>query len=306
MDHFTGAVHEHGNSHAHDHTHEHGPAEYFKEQLLTVFICGAFGVVGVLMYRFGMLKHILAADFHLPVLIGGGALLLLTAVRGIALWKEAGNQHALHQHDHHGHEHHDHAPGEACNHDLTHSHDHSHDDHDHGNVYWRIVVLGFPILLFCLGIPNSTFSSDWIEKRLGNSTALGDIKEVAQKDGAEPLYDFSSLTMATHSRERMEALEGTPAKIKGQLRFFPNREKEFELFYMKMTCCATDIVPLQARIVVARPSVLDAVRQQNIKQQDWVEVSGTIQFQEIPGQQKYVTVIMVRDVGGVVKTAPVE
>jgi hypothetical protein len=306
-----------GHHHGHDHDHHHGPAEYFKEQLITIFVCGAFGLVGILMYQFEMLKYILAPDFRLPVLLGGIALLVLTAIRAVALWKEAGRQMAqqahVHTHDNGHNHHHDHAPGEACDHpDHDHSHQHhhhdhghhhhhghSHDDHDHGNVYWRVVILGFPIVLFLLGIPNSTFSKDWIEKRLGNTANIGDVQDVAVKEGAVATYDFNTLALATHSEDRMRDLEGTPAKIKGQVRFVPNNQKQLELFYLKMTCCATDIVPLQARIIVNQTSDYAG-----INPFDWVEVSGTIQFKKV--QDRYITIIRVRDKAGVVKIPPVE
>src|SRR5689334_15443914 len=101
MDHF-GHSHDHDHGGGHTHTHDHSHADEYLEQLLTVGICGAFGVVAILLGREavsanqGMLKLILAKPFWIWVLVGGVVLLLLSIIRGIALWKATGH----HQHDH--------------------------------------------------------------------------------------------------------------------------------------------------------------------------------------------------------------
>ncbi len=183
---------------AHDH-HHHGESarDYFVEQLLTIFVVGALGAVGILMYRDGRLQYILAPAFHLPVLIGGIAVLVMVAIRAVAVWQEAGQTTA---HDHaHGHHHHEHGPdcqhghpvhlhahdephvhGPDCQHDHGHSHadDHHHHDHhhhehdDHGHshdlawVFARMMVLFFPVALYMIGVPNSGFSAERIAKML--------------------------------------------------------------------------------------------------------------------------------------------
>src|SRR6185312_14499597 len=177
---------------AHDH-HHHGetPRDYFVEQLLTIFVVGLFGGVAILMYQSGKLGIVLADPFHIPVLVGGVAVLVLVAVRALSVWKEAGAvqayNHGHHHHDHdHGHDHHDHDHGhdhhhddhghEHHNHDHEHAHHHhhdhghdhhththTHDDHtaeDHGHSHdmaWvlaRMMVLFFPVALFLIGVPS--------------------------------------------------------------------------------------------------------------------------------------------------------
>ena len=78
--------HTHGHAHPHDHghAHDHHGGDYYLQQLLTIGICGAFGVVGLLMYfvsagpgvtdndgnpltKLGLL---LSPGFHIWVLIG--------------------------------------------------------------------------------------------------------------------------------------------------------------------------------------------------------------------------------------------
>lgn len=277
----------------HDHAGE--ARDYYIEQLLTVFISGAFGVTGVLMFYMGMLKFILAEPFRLPVVIGGFGLIGLALFRGVALWLAVGGDHF---HDHHAG--HDHKPGEACDHPTD--DEGAHEEHSHGNMYWRIVVLAFPVLLFLMGVPNGTFSKAWIDGRLGAENTLGPLGEVAEKAG-ENVYDFPSLSMAATSPEKREALTGTKATIKGQLRRIPGSQTEFGLFYLKITCCATDMVPLRARVVVSSTSIADAIANK-FKDHAWVEVTGTLQFvQDSTGQ--FITVLRVKDKGGIIETAPV-
>lgn len=119
--------------HAHDHGHDHGG--HYTEQLLTIGACAAFGGVTLMLWYGGTLKNLLADSFHLWVLLGGAALLVMAAINAVALWFSVGEAKAVpvHDHDHahdHGHDHsHDHA---HCGHDHHHhDHDHGHCDHDH-------------------------------------------------------------------------------------------------------------------------------------------------------------------------------
>src|SRR6185312_10191049 len=98
---------------AHDHHHHHGESlrDYFIEQLLTIFVVGLFGAVAILMYTSNKLQVVIAPQFHIYVLVGGIAVLVLVAVRALTVWKEAGvTQEHHHDHGHGGHDHHhDHA-----------------------------------------------------------------------------------------------------------------------------------------------------------------------------------------------------
>ena len=302
MDHVTDSALPQGAGH--HHAHDHGPnlSDYYIEQLLTIFICGAFGTVAILMYYLDMLKFLLAPAFYNFVLVGGVGLLVVTLLRGITLWTSVGSEQV------HDHSHHDHKPGEVCD-DPTHAHDHadhSAEDHAHGNIYWRIVVLVFPIVLFTMGLPNKTFSKDYIEARLGKDGALGELGDVAERTG-EATYDFASLGIASANEDKRRSLEGTSARITGQLRHIPGSSDEFGLFYLKTTCCATDAVPLKARIKVDRPSLADSFKKlfpANAKDHQWVEVSGTIQFAKLESGE-YITVLRIKDGNGIIATQPV-
>src|SRR5262245_44671092 len=104
------------------HAHSHEGENYYLDQLCTIGVCGALGGVAIMMYVQGMLQYILVKQFHLWVLLGGIALLVLVLVRAVALWFSAGRVSHAHNHNHdhdHAHHHHDHG------------HDHDHGDHQH-------------------------------------------------------------------------------------------------------------------------------------------------------------------------------
>lgn len=316
---------------AHDHHHpEHGHShrDYFVEQLLTIFVVGALGTVGILMYRDGKLDLLLVKAFHLPVLIGGIAVLVLVAIRAVAVWQEAGHTHDHHHHDHHGHHHHDHGPaeqhghpvhlhahdhphehGSGCDHahgdDCGHHHDHGHahdhvhpgtDDHGHSHdlawVFARMLVLFFPVALYLIGVPNSGFSQERIGKMLGSDTAIGtDVGQVATGEGS--VLSFNDLNEAAYDEGKREALAGKVGILTG--RFDRIADKEFRLYRLKMTCCATDTVPLKVRII-SRTAV------NNFPNGEWVKVKGEVRFIQPPGSSQYIPVIAVADVGDIQKT----
>lgn len=161
----------------HNHAGCQSPRDYFTEQLLTILVCGGLGFVAVQLYRYDMLKHILAPQFHLPVLIAGGVVALLVLIRAAAVWSEAG---ALVPADDMSCQV-NHVHTAACNHlpglpgapglDAEQVDDHGH-SHDMSWVLARMLVLVFPIALFFLGIPNAGLSADAQRKALGTDTAL--------------------------------------------------------------------------------------------------------------------------------------
>lgn len=326
-------AHPHGHSHDHGH-HHHGGGDYYLQQLLTVGICGAFGVVGLLMSfvsagpgvtdfdgnpvtKLGLL---LTPGFHIWVLIGSLVLLAITVIRGVALWKSVGSgqTHDHHHHDHHhvhkpgekcdhpshAHDHHGHAhkPGEACDH-PSHAHDHDHgdhsaDDHSHGNIYWRVVVLLFPIVIYLMGLPDGTFSLKYQLDRIKNSEVSADLAEVADK-GNEGEVGFETLASAAYSPENRELFSGKTVTVKGQ--FKPLSETQFTLFFFKETCCKADQVPLKATCVL-KPEDKNMLQevvteggkqvQRPIRDGQKVSVTGKIQFtQDASGE--WVTVLRV-------------
>ncbi|CAN5288292.1 hypothetical protein BH11PLA2_BH11PLA2_10610 [soil metagenome] len=261
--------HDHGEQdHAHDHAHHDHGAENV-EQLLTVGICGAFGavatIVGVqaLTTNSGLLKITLNPDFWPWVLGGGIALLFLSAVRGIMLFRSAG--------------------GECC------QHDHGDPDHTHGSVFWKVVILVFPLLLWMMHLPNTGFSKERIDKMLGKDAMidLNALKDVNEKAGVA--MSFDDVANALRNPSQLEGLTGTKATLRGQLRLMNDRE--FTLYTLKTTCCASDTVPLKARIVLVKDDSGSSMSALAFQNTEWLQVTGVIQFVNVPNQKEPLPVI---------------
>jgi hypothetical protein len=290
--------HAHDHHHGHDHQHAHEVGDYYLEQLLTIFVCGAFGVVAILMYMNQMLDIVLVDAFHPWVLAGGIALLVFVLIRGIALWRAAGADAHAHHHDHE----HDHVHGPDCDHAHGHDspgvHHHHHaqgGDHSHGNIFWRVVVLAFPLLLFCLGLPNKGFSQAWLEKRLGPDVQLNlDGQEVTAKGGDTIVFTFDELNASANDAGKRDEYLGKTVRVKGQLRKVGSGE--YTLFRMKMTCCAADTIPLKARIKLPFVSPLQDYQ--------WVTAEGVLQYVQVPGQNQFIPVIRVKDAAGLHPASP--
>lgn len=145
---------------AHTHAHAGDQAGYFTDQLCTIASCGVLGAVCVLMYAQDRLGIILPPQFHVPVMLGGVALMVLAAIRGATLWAEAGRA-AAQQHDHEHHHHHHESP---CDHGESCGHGH---DHDHSYTPIKYAALLVPLFLFISDLPNhgfvplSTWPSRW-------------------------------------------------------------------------------------------------------------------------------------------------
>ena len=327
---------------AHEHSHE--GEGYYMDQLCGIAAAGLIGGLAFLMWKASLLTHfqILTRQFNTYVLVGGVLLVVIVLVRAIALWKEVGRKkvanghshshdhhHEHHHHDHdHGHEHcdhehshsHDHSH-EHCDHDHSHSHDHDHDhehshdhdhdhdhshehahaDHDHGFAPWRYAVLLLPAMLSGLLIYYyyQNLTLDYSAERIGKNLHNDDTSmqaEALQNKGAVYVKSFQELEMARFSTDSRNYFEGKTCTLKGML--WPLSDKEFTLFRMKMACCRADAVPLKIHIV--SPELLAA----DLQARDWVEVTGEIQFRQVPGKAEYLTVMQLQDKNGVKKTDP--
>jgi hypothetical protein len=314
MDHIhqskTGEGHRHQADHHHEHDshhydHAHSDADYYLEQLLTISVAGGFGIVSVLMERFGMLNELLAPEFHRWVALGGVALIAVSMIRVISLWSEvSAYRQARHHHEHLDDEHHAHVHehGADCQHDHHH-HEHHHEHihhhhgdhgHEHGNIFWRIVVLSFPLLLFFFGLPNEHFMKSYKLRKLGTDAELGTILAVQSTGNRVPI-DFDQLAYASMDPAKRAALQGNVTSIIGQYK--PISDREFTLFKLKMNCCAADMVPLKARIITNSVPY--------VKPFDWIQVTGVIQFIESPGRNEFIPILHVNDDDGIQPAKPV-
>jgi hypothetical protein len=268
----------------HDHPHQCGASlrDYFVGQLLTIFVAGVFGLVGILMYRNGQLGYILALPFHRPVLIGGCAVLVLVILRAISVGREAGQ---LHRHDHARQQPREPDPG---------TDDHGH-DHDLTWVFSRLLVLCFPVCVFLIGVPNSGFSQDRIRMLVGGDDALtGNLAAVAHRNGT--VASVNDLHDAANDEARRESMTGQTATLEGRIRRIDARQ--FTLFRLRMTCCAADTVALKVRIVLKTGTL------SGIDDFEWVEMRGRIQFVQAPNSERYIPVIVVEDVRDIRTTEP--
>jgi hypothetical protein len=171
-------------SHGHLHPGE-SARDYFTEQLLTILVCGLFGFAAIQMYRTNMLGF-LAPPFHEPVLYGGIGILVLVALRAVAIWNEAGELQAQAMEMGCGI---DHVHTASCNHDPGIAGPDAEPDHTHTTdmswVFARMMILAFPVALFFLGLPSASFSKDRQLAMVGNDTALStkSLKELATAEG---------------------------------------------------------------------------------------------------------------------------
>jgi uncharacterized repeat protein (TIGR03943 family) len=306
-------------AHSHAHAEGEGQGTYFLDQLFTILVCGTLGLVAILMYQTGMLSRILVPMFFVPVLLGGIAILVMVAIRAVAVWKLAGarsaeanapnnhNHNAEHSHSHshsHGHDHahahedcgHDHSHGADCANDDAHAHSHGDDHgHDHGWAPWRYMVLAIPVFLFFLDLPRSGFSESSRDRNLSSGELQqGSIrKNLALLAGGmayrkpEPRrlhLRFKELTSVAAVPSRHEQYEGDIGIIRGQ--FAPAKnDRQFTLFRVNMTCCAADAVFLETRIEAPEAVAISA--------NQWVQVEGIISFQKTE-KGKWIPVITVK------------
>jgi hypothetical protein len=242
------------------------------------------------------------------VLWGGLALLILVAIRAVAIWIASGKQtvtqghaHAAahehahdqehshecgHDHDHaHEHEHagtsdsHSHAHA-ACDHGHSHGehdhergHEHSHvlaDDHghEHGWAPWRYAVLLLPIVLYFLGIPAGRADDDLPE------------------EGGIPNLDFKEVEQAAVTPEGRHFWEGKEGRLMGKVSGKSSDGKTLRLYRDKVTCCYADAYPIKILIQSAQP-----VQQ---GERTWVKVVGKVTFHKAPDRDEWIT-LMVAD-----------
>jgi hypothetical protein len=249
--------------------------------------CGALGAAAVLMYSRGLLQYILAPQFFKPVLVGGIALLVLVVIRAFSLGKTFGRRYR---------------PGaneedSGRVEDTVHGH-----AHDRGWVPLRCEVLLIPFVLYFCNLPNPSFGAMTgiylSENRVVALEKVGYIPTAPKGDEVIDL-SFQELAIAALRPDLRERFEGRQGRIRGFLQ--PVSDKEFTLVRLKMTCCASDTVPLRARVVTAD----SVVGRPGLQTGAWVEVVGLIQFRRIAGQGTYLPVLQVEDLTRI-KVSPPE
>jgi hypothetical protein len=287
---------------AHDHAHD--PQTYYVEQLCTIGICGALGGIAVMLYRNDLL-YFIAPKVRIWVVLGGATLLVLVAIRALAVWVQAGRTPAkghdhAHEHPHdHDHEHcHDHSHGETCGHDHDHEHDHDHGHshggadhgHEHGWAPWRYVILLLPVVLYFLNMPNESMAR---ASASGSPDIPADLRANVVADQAQgQVFEvgFKELAQVPYSPDSRKYYEGKTVRLKGE--YLPYNDQMFKLVRYKINCCSADRVQLDAVILVDPKSGLKVPYGLDGK---WLEVEGQLQFQQRPDRpDTWMTLVVVR------------
>jgi hypothetical protein len=253
-------------SHSHDHSHDH--SSYYLEQLCTIVVCGALGLVVVLLYfqrtadQQKVLGFLLAKYLH-PYLLGSGiAILGVAALRAGFMTFSLRHQIATHHADDHC---------ESCNH--QHLHDHS----------WnplRYVALCLPIMLFLLGLPNEGFRSvKAVEIEVPNRPVLDKLGDVIH-------LDFLELYNSAYNPGKREYLEGRTGILKGQLAS-STTGKPPTLVRFRAPCCTADAIAFHIAFVPPESIA-------GLKPMSWVQVTGQIQYGKRKGLNQPIPVLKVR------------
>lgn len=307
---------------AHFHSAEEARVFYL-DQLCTIGLVGALGAVGCMMWWQGLLGILLVPQFHLLVLAGSLALLVLVVVRGVSLWQSVAqttiaatpeshdhahcghdhphehahsHEHAGHSHEHHHQHDHGHDHGHVHGPDCAHpepvkspaaaGHDHGH-DHDHGWSPWRYAVLLLPIFLYLMGLPNEGFSQKHVEAAIaGIQPESTDIEALAVRGDGVLKLDFTELKQAAFLPAQRQFYEGKVGTLLGQ--YFPgSNENTCRLVRTKMVCCAADVTFLN--ITIISPDKLTG-----FQTEQWVEVTGQIQFRKRKDRDEYLPVLQIK------------
>ena len=335
--------HEHTHDHGHDHNHEHGHDHhhhddgdtYFLDQICMVGISGAFGAICLALFFSNMmttegqtmLGRLLATKFHPWILGSGIGLVLIAAIRGLTLWRQAGAPAHAHEHVHdhgecghdhgacdheHGHHHHDHA-----GHTHHHHHDHDAADHDHGWAPWRYVVLLVPIILFLLGLPNKGPLAKEAPVQLDMTQIMasyaGMVASAPTSEGQivtwmAALYmteetpievGYKDLENFANSPQLRSEWRGKTVTVRGQFAADPSNDQVFNLVRFRISCCQADAIQLKVPIVTRDRITKKA---DTLRLGDWVKVTGVVDFYRADKSEK--TVLRVMTLDNIKKCAP--
>jgi uncharacterized membrane protein YcgQ (UPF0703/DUF1980 family) len=252
-----------------------------------------------------------------------------------------GHHHHDHPHDHdhaHGHEHphdhdhahaehvtaapgHTHAPLPPSGQPHRHDHEHGHDpEHDHGWAPWRYVVLMVPIMLYLLGLPSQGKSVQAValdkheaaDREFAGWATVVTLGQPLQQATAAAVVlppqgrvydvDFKSVYMLAFDPERQQEWAGRNVRVVAQFAPGLATDRYFTLARFRIQCCGADAVQLSVPVLLARGAL------QNIKDQprrnDWVEVTGRVEFRQLPGSRDPVTVLVASGPEGVRTTRP--
>jgi hypothetical protein len=162
---------------------------------------------------------------------------------------------------------------------------------------WRIAIWLVPVVLFLLNLFNHGFSQDELRSQMkGSPLEDNAIHRLEPKTDEVIDLQFSDLQRASYTETLQEQLEGCTGRLRGQ--FVPGEDgREGTLVRFRMVCCAADVVPLRAQ-VIAPASIT------HVEPEQWVQVTGQLQFRKLRGRDEVVPVLQVRSPADIVPIEP--
>ncbi len=237
-----------------------------------VFFCVSvllWGAVLLYFYQHEKLTVYLAEKFHIYVLVGGLAALVIGVFNLLTM-----QIHADCGHDHGDEEHAD------C------GHSHASDL----NPFMALCLISIP-LFFSISKSTHGLSEDY-EKALSETDVDAqtfnfidippftlETLEKSRTKSADGAFQLNLLELfyTAGDTEQMEVFEGLPVETVAKLRDEPNRNpdgKRMRLYRLFMTCCAADMkaIPLSIEFSGELP---------DLAHHSWVKVSGTMHYEEV-------------------------
>jgi hypothetical protein len=111
---------------------------------------------------------------------------------------------------------------------------------------------------------------------------------------------FKELDGVAYKPDLRKFFEGRIVQLVGQYQQGSD-DRMFGLVRYKMTCCAADAVPLNL-VIMLDPQVKESLV--GFKANDWVQVTGRVQFRKLKDRDEYVTVLLLGSAGDVKKVPP--
>jgi hypothetical protein len=120
--------------------------------------------------------------------------------------------------------------------------------------------------------------------------------------GAVYGVDFKTIEALAFSPERQAEWTGRTVQVVGQFAPQQGTDRVFTLARFRIQCCGADAVQLSIPMVLMRGGVGDI--QGSPRQNDWVRVTGRVEFREQPGRAGKITVLRISRPANIVKWRP--
>ena len=133
------------------------------------------------------------------------------------------------------------------------------------------------------------YSDDRLAQGVKNAELEGGSDSVTESSKQITPAGFRELSDAASNAQQRAFWDGRMTELSGM--FFPISDKQFTLFRRKMTCCASDSVPIKVRIISQ-----ESVQNLGLQPAKGVRVIGQVQFRKIKDSDEYVPVLIATDI----------